>query len=61
MIVGKMSTRLYVSYSIFYVAGTLFAMQIPFVGFQAIYSSEHLASHGVFIFLQVNIRHKKIS
>lgn len=53
LIIGKMSTRLYVSYSIFYVAGTLFAMQIPFVGFQAIYSSEHLASHGVFIFLQV--------
>jgi len=52
LIIGKMSTRLYVSYSIFYVAGTLFAMQIPFVGFQAIYSSEHLASHGVFVFLQ---------
>jgi dolichyl-diphosphooligosaccharide---protein glycosyltransferase len=53
VIIGRFSLRLYSSYSIFYVAGTLFAMQIPFVGFQAIFSSEHLASHGVFIFLQV--------
>lgn len=52
LIIGKMSNRLYVAYSIFYVSGTLFAMQIPFVGFQAIYSSEHLASHGVFVLLQ---------
>mmetsp|Transcript_68254 Transcript_68254/g.94880 ORF Transcript_68254/g.94880 Transcript_68254/m.94880 type:complete len:245 (+) Transcript_68254:205-939(+) len=28
-------------------------MQIPFVGFQAIHSSEHMASHGIFILLQV--------
>lgn len=53
VIIGRFTMRLYTSYSIFYVAGTLFAMQIPFVGFQAIFSSEHLASHGVFIFLQV--------
>ena len=43
---------MYVGYSVFYILGTLLAMQIPFVGFQAIKSSEHLASHGVFIFLQ---------
>eukprot|EP01017_Pseudomicrothorax_dubius_P006254 TRINITY_DN11755_c0_g1_i1.p1 TRINITY_DN11755_c0_g1~~TRINITY_DN11755_c0_g1_i1.p1 ORF type:complete len:762 (+),score=212.95 TRINITY_DN11755_c0_g1_i1:119-2404(+) len=45
--------RIYVAYSAFYVIGTFYAMQIPFVGFQAIHSSEHMASHGVFIFLQV--------
>jgi dolichyl-diphosphooligosaccharide---protein glycosyltransferase len=28
-------------------------MQIPFVGFQAIHSSEHMASHGVFFLLQI--------
>lgn len=48
-----MNTRIYVGYSVFYILGTLLAMQIPFVGFQAIHSSEHMASHGVFIFLQV--------
>ena len=53
LIVGKMNTRIYVGYNIFYILGTLLAMQIPFVGFQAIHSSEHMASHGVFIFLQV--------
>ena len=53
LIAGMMTSRVYVAYSIFYVIGTLLAMQIPFVGFQAMHSSEHLASHGVFIFLQV--------
>lgn len=47
----RATTSLYVAYNIFYVLGTLFALQIPFVGFQAIHSSEHLASHGLFIFL----------
>ena len=33
--------------------GTLMAMQIPFVRFLAINSSEHMASHGVFFVAQV--------
>lgn len=37
------------AYTIFYVFGTLLAMQIPFVQFLALTSSEHMASHGVFI------------
>ena len=41
------------AYNIFYVFGTLLAMQIPFVQFLALTSSEHMASHGVFIILQV--------
>lgn len=32
---------------------TILAMQIPFVNFNAIESSEHMASHGVFFILQV--------
>jgi dolichyl-diphosphooligosaccharide--protein glycosyltransferase len=32
-IIGKLSTRVYVAYSSFYMVGTLYAMQIPFVGF----------------------------
>lgn len=48
---NRFSARLYVAYSVFYIIGTFYAMLIPFVGFQAIHSSEHMASHGVFIFL----------
>lgn len=41
------------AYNIFYILGTLLAMQIPFVQFLALTSSEHMASHGVFIIVQV--------
>lgn len=37
------------AYTIFYVFGTLLAMQIPFVQFLALTSSEHMASHIVFV------------
>lgn len=40
------------AYNIFYILGTLLAMQIPFVQFLALTSSEHMASHGVFILVQ---------
>ena len=40
------------AYNIFYILGTLLAMQIPFVRFLALTSSEHMASHGVFIIVQ---------
>lgn len=50
---GKYSQRLYVAYSTFYVLGTILAMQIRFVGFQAIQSSEHIASLGTFGLLQL--------
>ncbi|KAL4472384.1 hypothetical protein ABPG74_018333 [Tetrahymena malaccensis] len=53
MITDRYSTKLYVAYNVFYILGTILALQIPFVGFQAIHSSEHMASHGVFILLQV--------
>lgn len=51
MITKKYQTRVYVAYNIFYIISTLTAMQIPFVGFNAIFSSEHMASHGIFILL----------
>ena len=53
MITGRYKTKVYVAYNIFYLIGTIMAMQIPFVGFQALHSSEHMASHGIFILLQV--------
>lgn len=46
-------TKIITAYNIFYILGTLLAMQIPFVQFLALTSSEHMASHGVFIIVQV--------
>eukprot|EP00744_Colponema_vietnamica_P000636 GILI01001120.1.p1 GENE.GILI01001120.1~~GILI01001120.1.p1 ORF type:complete len:470 (+),score=149.77 GILI01001120.1:70-1479(+) len=57
MLTGRLTNRVYVAYSVFYVMGSLLAMEIPFVNFQVITSSEHMASHGVFILLQVYMLH----
>jgi dolichyl-diphosphooligosaccharide--protein glycosyltransferase len=43
---GRFSSRLYVGYSTWYVIGTRASMQIPFVGFLPIRSSEHMAALG---------------
>lgn len=51
--VNKYSSRVYISYSIFYVVGTLLALTVPIVGFNAIHHAEALASHLVFILVQV--------
>lgn len=48
---GRYSPRLLTSYSTFYILGLLFSMQIPFVGFQPIRTSEHMAAMGVFALL----------
>ncbi|KAI9469671.1 MAG: Oligosaccharyl transferase STT3 subunit-domain-containing protein [Benjaminiella poitrasii] len=53
MIMGRFSSRVYVSYSTFYVLGTLMSMQIPFVGFQPTRTSEHMAALGVFGLCQI--------
>ncbi|EDW66480.1 dolichyl-diphosphooligosaccharide--protein glycosyltransferase subunit STT3B [Drosophila virilis] len=51
LIMGRYSPRLLTSYSTFYILGLLFSMQIPFVGFQPIRTSEHMAAMGVFVLL----------
>ena len=51
LLMGRFSHRIYISYSTFYVLGTLFSMQIPFVGFQPVRTSEHMAAGGVFVLL----------
>jgi len=48
MLMGRFSPRIYVAYSTFYVIGTLSSMLIPFVNFQPVGSSEHMAALGVF-------------
>ncbi|GAA99545.1 glycosyltransferase family 66 protein [Mixia osmundae IAM 14324] len=50
---GRFSSRLYVAYSAFYAIGILASMQVPFVGFQPIRTSEHMAALGVFGLLQL--------
>ncbi|KAK9465145.1 Oligosaccharyl transferase STT3 subunit-domain-containing protein [Lipomyces arxii] len=53
IIMGRYSNRLYVSYCSWYALGTLASMQIPFVGFLPIRSSEHMGALGVFGLLQL--------
>lgn len=50
---GRYSPRLYVSYSTWFALGTLASMQIPFVGFLPVRSSEHMSALGVFGLLQL--------
>ena len=52
LIIGRFSHRIYVAYSVFYILGTIMSMQIPFVGFQPIRTSEHMAAAGTFALLQ---------
>ena len=53
IVMGRYSPRLYVSYTSWYALGTLASMQIPFVGFLPIRSSEHMSALGVFGLLQL--------
>eukprot|EP00002_Diphylleia_rotans_P003907 TRINITY_DN1277_c0_g2_i1.p1 TRINITY_DN1277_c0_g2~~TRINITY_DN1277_c0_g2_i1.p1 ORF type:complete len:656 (+),score=126.30 TRINITY_DN1277_c0_g2_i1:70-2037(+) len=53
LLAGRYSHRLYVAYCTLYVLGTLLSMQITFVGFQPVQSSEHMAALGVFGLLQI--------
>lgn len=53
LLMGRYTNRLYVAYSSWYTLGTLASMQIPFVGFLPIRSSEHMAALGVFGLIQL--------
>ncbi|CAF0758329.1 unnamed protein product [Adineta ricciae] len=48
MFTGHFSHRVYVAYSTVYILGTILSMQIPFVGFQPVQSSEHMLAFGTF-------------
>lgn len=58
MLTGRFSHRIYTAYSIVYCLGTLLSMQIPFVGFQPVQSSEHMAALGVFGLCQLYAFHE---
>ncbi|XP_033732994.1 dolichyl-diphosphooligosaccharide--protein glycosyltransferase subunit STT3B-like [Pecten maximus] len=51
LLMGRFSRRIFIAYTTFYIVGLLLSMQIPFVGFQPIKTSEHMASAGVFALL----------
>lgn len=48
MWLGRFSARVYVAYSTLYCVGTVLSMQISFVGFQPVQSSEHMLALGTF-------------
>ncbi|XP_052823584.1 dolichyl-diphosphooligosaccharide--protein glycosyltransferase subunit STT3B [Octopus bimaculoides] len=51
LLMKRYSRRIYIAYTTFYIVGLLLSMQIPFVGFQPIRTSEHMAAAGVFALL----------
>lgn len=53
LLMGRYNSRLYVAYSSWYAVGTMASMQVPFVGFLPIRSSEHMSALGVFGLLQL--------
>uniref|UniRef100_A0A914HBG2 dolichyl-diphosphooligosaccharide--protein glycotransferase n=1 Tax=Globodera rostochiensis TaxID=31243 RepID=A0A914HBG2_GLORO len=53
VISGNFSNRIYIAYTTFFTLGQLMAMQVPFVGFQPVKTSEHMAAAGVFGLLQL--------
>lgn len=53
ILMGRYSSRLYVSYSSYYLVGTLASMQVPFVGHNPATTSEHMSAMGVFGLLQL--------
>jgi len=54
ILTGRFSHRIYVAYSTVYCLGTLLSMQIAFVGFQPVQSSEHMLAFGVFGLCQLH-------
>ena len=53
MVSGRFSHRIYIAYSTVYTLGTLLSMQISFVGFQPVQTSEHMLALGVFGLCQI--------
>lgn len=53
LLMGRFSAKIYISYSTFYIVGLICSMSVPFVGFQPLRTSEHMAALGVFGLLQI--------
>ncbi|KAL8271929.1 hypothetical protein Esti_004053 [Eimeria stiedai] len=50
-VLGSLTPRHQVTYVVFYVIITALCVNVPFLNFSAILSSEHMASHGVFLYV----------
>lgn len=56
LVLGRMSRRIYIVYSTWFIIGTLLSMLIPFVGFQPMtLTPEHIGPLGIFCLLQLYI------
>ena len=53
MLTGRFSHRIYIAYSALYIIGTILSMQISFVGFQPVQTSEHMGAFGIFGLCQI--------
>lgn len=53
ILMGRYSSRIYIAYTTWYALGTLASMQVPFVGFLPIRSSDHMAPLGIFGLIQL--------
>ncbi|KAI9143633.1 Oligosaccharyl transferase STT3 subunit-domain-containing protein [Paraphysoderma sedebokerense] len=53
VLMGRFNSRIYVAYCSWYALGTIASMQVPFVGFQPVRTSEHMAALGIFGLLQI--------
>jgi dolichyl-diphosphooligosaccharide--protein glycosyltransferase len=53
VLLGRFNTKIYMSYSIFYVVGTVLAMQIPVIGWAPLKSLEQVSALAVFLGYQV--------
>ena len=51
ILMNRYSDRIYVAYNTFFILGLLCSMQIPFVGFQPVKTSEHMASAGLNLYI----------
>ena len=53
VVLGRFSTKVYLSYTLFYIVGTALAIQVPVVGWAPLKSLEQLAPCAVFLGYQV--------
>lgn len=53
ILMGRFTQRLYTAYSVWYVIGTVASMQVPFVEFLPVRTSEHMSALGVFGLVQL--------
>eukprot|EP00094_Tigriopus_californicus_P003136 TCALIF_03018-PA protein Name:"Similar to STT3B Dolichyl-diphosphooligosaccharide--protein glycosyltransferase subunit STT3B (Homo sapiens)" AED:0.15 eAED:0.17 QI:0/0/0/0.87/1/0.87/8/0/605 len=60
ILMNRFSQRIYVAYNTFFIVGLICSMQIPFVGFQPVKTSEHMAAAGVFALLQAHVNDERV-